>query len=144
MLYSHLSPTMEQTQAFFNTSSAPCSKGGRLALLICPGSSQDVGLFSAKTGSESVSCPVASNSETPWTVAHQAPLSVGFSRPEYWSGLLFPSPGDLPDPRFKLRFPALQVDCLSFALPRKCWERKLEIQESWTEANQGQGDLLKK
>ena len=35
---------------------------------------------------------------TPWTVAHQAPLSMGFSRQEYWSGLLFPTPGDLPDP----------------------------------------------
>ena len=33
-----------------------------------------------------------------WTVAHQAPLSVGFSRQEYWTGLPFPSPGDLPDP----------------------------------------------
>ena len=33
---------------------------------------------------------------TPWTVAHQAPLSMGFSRQEYWSGLPFPSPGDLP------------------------------------------------
>ena len=35
---------------------------------------------------------------TPWTVAHQAPSSMGFSRQEYWSGLPFPSPGDLPDP----------------------------------------------
>ena len=35
---------------------------------------------------------------TPWTVAHQAPLSMGFSRQEYWSGLPFPSLGDLPDP----------------------------------------------
>ena len=35
---------------------------------------------------------------TPWTVAHQAPLSLGFFRQEYWSGLLFPSPGELPDP----------------------------------------------
>ena len=34
---------------------------------------------------------------TPWTVAHQAPLSMGFSRREHWSGLSFPSPGDLPD-----------------------------------------------
>ena len=38
---------------------------------------------------------------TPWTVAHQAPLSVGFSRQEYWSGLQFPSPGDLLDPGIK-------------------------------------------
>ena len=35
--------------------------------------------------------------ETPWTVAHQAPLSMGFPKQEYWSGLPFPSPGDLPD-----------------------------------------------
>ena len=38
---------------------------------------------------------------TPWTVAHQAPLPVGFPRQEYWSGLPFPSPGDLPDPGIK-------------------------------------------
>ena len=49
---------------------------------------------------------------TLWTVALQAPLSMGFSRQEYWSGLPFPSPGDLPDPRIKLRSPALQVDSL--------------------------------
>ena len=39
---------------------------------------------------------------TPWTVARQAPLSMGFSRQEYWSGLPFPSPGDLPDPGMEL------------------------------------------
>ena len=38
---------------------------------------------------------------TPWTIAHQASLSLGFPREEYWSGLLFPSPGDLPDPESK-------------------------------------------
>ena len=43
---------------------------------------------------------------TPWTVAYQAPPSVGFSRQEYWRGLPFPSPGDLPDPRVKPRYPA--------------------------------------
>ena len=42
-----------------------------------------------------------SNSATPWSVAHQAPLSMGLSRQEYWSGLPFPSPGDLPDPGIK-------------------------------------------
>ena len=51
---------------------------------------------------------------TIWTVAHQAPLSMGFSRQEYWSGLPFPSPGDLPHPGIKLRSPALQaVSCIS-------------------------------
>ena len=50
-------------------------------------------------------CSVVSDSVTPWTVAHQAPLSMGFSRPEYWSELPFPSPGDLPDPGIKLLSP---------------------------------------
>ena len=44
---------------------------------------------------------------TPWTVARQAPLSMGFPRQEYWSGLLFPSPGDLPNPGIKPLSPAL-------------------------------------
>ena len=43
----------------------------------------------------------------PWTVAHQAPLSTGFSRQEYWNRLQFPSPGDLPDPGTELASPAL-------------------------------------
>ena len=47
---------------------------------------------------------------TLWTVAHQAPLSVGFSRQEYWSGLPFSSPGDLPDPGIKPGSLALQAD----------------------------------
>ena len=49
---------------------------------------------------------------TPWTVARQAPLSMGFSRQEYWSGVPFPPPGDLPDPGIKPRSPALQVGSL--------------------------------
>ena len=44
---------------------------------------------------------------TPWTVAYQAPPSMGFSRQEYWSGLPFPPPGDIPDPGIELRSPAL-------------------------------------
>ena len=44
---------------------------------------------------------------TPWTVAHQSPLSMGFSRQEYWNGLPFPSPGDLPDPGIEPGSPAL-------------------------------------
>ena len=44
---------------------------------------------------------------TPWTVAYQAPPSIGFSRQEYWSGLPFPSPGDLPNPRIKPGSPTL-------------------------------------
>ena len=49
---------------------------------------------------------------TPWTGAGQVPLSMGFSRQEYWSGLPFPSLGDLPDPGSKPRSPALQVNSL--------------------------------
>ena len=50
--------------------------------------------------------------ETPWTVARQAPLSMGFSKQEYWSGLPFPSPGDLPNPGIKPRSPAWKADSL--------------------------------
>ena len=49
---------------------------------------------------------------TPWTVAYQDPRSMGFSRQEYWSGLPFPSPGDLPNPEIKPRPPSLQADSL--------------------------------
>ena len=42
-------------------------------------------------------CSVASYPATPWTITHQAPLLMGFSRQEYWSGLPYPTPGDLPD-----------------------------------------------
>ena len=49
---------------------------------------------------------------TPWTVAHQAPVVMEFPRQEYWSGLPFPSPGDLPDPGIEPTFPALQADSL--------------------------------
>ena len=54
---------------------------------------------------------------TPWTVTHQAPLSMGFPRQEYWSGLPFPSPGDLPDPEIKPRSPALQAGSLQSESP---------------------------
>ena len=50
------------------------------------------------------SCPIL---VTPWTIACQGPLSTGFSRQEYWSGLPFPSPGDLSDPGIKHTPPAL-------------------------------------
>ena len=48
----------------------------------------------------------------PWTVVRQVPLSMGFSRQEYWGGLPFPSPGDLPDPGIERRSPTLQTDSL--------------------------------
>ena len=56
---------------------------------------------------------------TPWTVAHQAPLSMGFSRQEYWSGLPFLSPGDLPDPGIESRSSTLQAHSLLSELPGK-------------------------
>ena len=61
---------------------------------------------------------------TPWTAAYQAPPSMGFSRQEYWSGLPFPSPGDLPDPGMKPGSAAWRKDCslselLGNPFPRK-------------------------
>ena len=56
---------------------------------------------------------------TPWTVAYQASPSMGFSRQECWSGLPFPSPGDLPDPGIEPRSPALQADALLSEPPGK-------------------------
>ena len=53
---------------------------------------------------------------TPWTVAHKAPLFARFSRQEYWSGLLFPSPEDLPDPGINPGSPALKADSLPYEL----------------------------
>ena len=56
---------------------------------------------------------------TPWIVACWAPLSMGFSRQEYWSGLPFPSPGDLPDPGIELGFPTLEANALTSEPPGK-------------------------
>ena len=56
---------------------------------------------------------------TLWSVAHQAPLSMGFSRQEHWSGLPCPPPGDLPDPGVKPLFPELQADSLPTEPPGK-------------------------
>ena len=65
---------------------------------------------------QSLLCPTLA---TPWTVTVQAPLSMGFSRHEYWSGLPFTSPGDLPDPGIERGFPALQADSLPTELQGK-------------------------
>ena len=67
-------------------------------------------LFSYK--SESVSLSVICHFGTPWTVAHQASLSMGFSRQEYQTGLPFPSLEDLPNPGIKSMSPVLQADSL--------------------------------
>ena len=66
----------------------------------------------------------------PWTVAHQAPLSMEFPRQEYWSGLPFPPPGDLPDPGIEprsLMSPVLQADSLPVELS---WKRFLDSRSS--------------
>ena len=60
---------------------------------------------------------------TPWTVAHQAPVSMGFPRQEYWSGLPFPSPGDLSDPEMEPASPesfAVQAAALPLCVYRYC------------------------
>ena len=72
---------------------------------------------------------------TPWTLAHQAPPSMGFSRQEYWSGLPFPSPGDLPNPGIKPRSPTLRSDVLTSEPPGK----PLKIVKIWVFKNKYKG-----
>ena len=67
----------------------------------------------------SISHSVMPDSATPWTAAHQAPLSMWFSRQGYWSGLPFPSPGDLPNPGINLGCPAMQAESLLTELQGK-------------------------
>ena len=64
---------------------------------------------------------------TPWTVAHQAPPSMDFSRQDYWSGLPFPSLGDLPDPGVELGSPAFRADALPFEPPGKSAPRRFSV-----------------
>ena len=68
---------------------------------------------------------------TPWTVAHQAPLSMGFSRQEYWKGLPFPSPGDLPDPGIEpaALMPPASADGLFTSAPPPTREAQLQSQQ---------------
>ena len=66
---------------------------------------------------------------TLWTVAYQAPLSMGFSRQEYWSGLPFPSPGDLPNPGIEPGSPTLEADALISEPPRKPPETEMAVKE---------------
>ena len=72
------------------------------------------------------SCPTLCD---PWTVAHQAPPSMGFSGQEYWSGLPFPSPGDLPDPGVEPRSPTLQANALTSAPPGKPVFLKMSVEK---------------
>ena len=67
---------------------------------------------------------------TPWTVAYQAPQSMGFSRQKCWNGLPFPSPGDLPDPGIEPGSPALQADALPSEPPGKpMWDGWLQFRK---------------
>ena len=85
----------------------------------------------------------------PWTVAHQAPPSMEFSRQEYWSGLPFPSPGDLPDPGIEPGSPAMQADAQMLyhlsptALVAQTVKRLPTVQETRVQSL-GQKDLLEK
>ena len=77
------------------------------------------GYLWVESESKSVSYSVMSDSVTPWTIGHQAPLSVEFSRQEYWGGLPFPSLGDLSDPVIEPGSPALEADSLPSEQPGK-------------------------
>ena len=73
---------------------------------------------------------------TLWMVAYQAPLSMGFSKEGYWSGLLFPSPGDLPNPGIEPRSAALQADSLPYKPLGKAQVRSDRVPEKlWTEVH---------
>ena len=61
--------------------------------------------------------------ETPWTGVCQAPLSMGFSRQEYWSELPFPSPGDLPDPGIEPRSPTLEEEDFNLLATREALKK---------------------
>ena len=83
-----------------------------------------------------LSCSVMSDSfVTPWTVTSQAPLSMGFSRQEYWSGFSCPPPGDLPDPGIEPRSPTLQVDSLLSEPPGM-----FSLKHSWKVISNQHGD----
>ena len=92
-----------------------------LFLLLLESEPQNIAKTNVSGGSGglvSKSCPTL---VTPWTVACQSPLSMGFSRQEYRSGLPFPSPGHLPNAGLKPRSPALQADSLPTELGGKLW-----------------------
>ena len=75
---------------------------------------RELGIESGGGGLVTKSCPTFA---TPWTIAPQTPLSMSFSRQKYWSGLPFPSPGDLPNPGIEPWSPVLQADSLLTELP---------------------------
>ena len=72
---------------------------------------------------------------TPWIVGYQAPQSMKFSKQEYWSGLPFSSPGDLPNPRIESRSPTLRADALPSEPPGKPLKTADELNYSRTSLN---------
>ena len=96
-------------------------EGMRNCFTITTVSSLKVAQLNAQCGIVSESCLTL---VTPWTVSYQAPLSMGFSRQEYWSGLPFPSPGDLPNPGIEPGSPALRADALPSEPPGKTLRSK--------------------
>ena len=77
------------------------------------------GLEGKESESESEFAQLCPTLCDPWTVAYQVPPSMGFSRQEYWSGLPFPSPGDLPNPGIEPRSPEFQADAVTSEPPGK-------------------------
>ena len=99
------------------TTQVPCSRPSVSAYV------QNTWIQNAKVKVKSLSCVWLF--ATLWTVAHQARPSIGFSRQENWSGLPFPSPGDLPNPGIEPRSPELQADALTSETPGKPTECQL-------------------
>ena len=90
-----------------------------------------------------VSCSVVSDSAIPWTIACQAPLSMEFSRQEYWSGLPFPSPGDLPDPGIKPGFQHCRQILYHLSHLGSLWKMSRSLR-SWERVLQAEGALCSK
>ena len=91
-----------------------CPVLGQIKLYPSTGSQLALAVKKVKESEVAQWCPTLRN---PWTVAHQAPPSMGFCRQEYWSRLPFLSPEDLPDPGIEPRAPTLQADALVKNLP---------------------------
>ena len=81
---------------------------------------------------------------TPWTITHQAPLSMGFSRQEYWSVWPCPSPGDLPNPGIKLVSPTVQEDSLPLSHLGSPWQHFCQVEKPRTSGERDAGGREKK
>ena len=92
-----------------------CNKKGVKSELNAGRENSFIGYLYSIGGGGGLVTKLCLNLATTWIVACQSPLSMGFPRQEYWSGLPYPFPGDLPDPGIELSSPALQVDCLHLA-----------------------------